>query len=455
MPATRSERRHDVRVTIIGTGYVGLVSGVCLAAKGHEVTCVDRDLGRIGHIAHGEVPFHEPGLQEALAGQVGHRFEVSGNLEAAIATSDLVMIAVGTPSRNGAIDLTDVVTAAEQIGAALPRDRFVTVVVKSTVIPGTTDGPVRDALERSGIGGAGTAFGLGMNPEFLTEGRAVDDFMHPDRIVLGADDPRSMAVLRELYQGFPGVPVLEYGTRTAEMTKYASNALLATAISFANELANLAEAVGGIDLEDVMSGVEASRYLTVMDPTRTSTPELASFLRAGCGFGGSCLPKDVEALIAAGAEHGEEMSLLRAVLQVNEQRAERMMRHLRRHVVHLSGARVAVLGLAFKPDTGDIRESPAIPLIRRLHAEGADVVAHDPAVRKTALVGLDVDDLEVTDDLAQAIDGAEAILLVTAWNEYRQLASLLDGRGTVPVVVDGRRLIDRGEVARYAGIGLA
>ncbi len=440
-----------MRVAIIGTGYVGLVTGVCLSRIGHDVVCVDRAQSRVDSIARGVSPIHEPGLDEELVTQLARGMRVTTDLERAVADSDVTMIAVGTPSRDGAIDLGDVLEAANQIGAALP-ERYATVVVKSTVIPGTTDGPVRDALEAASGQRAGTDFGLGMNPEFLTEGRAIEDFMHPDRIVIGADDDRSRTVLRELYAAFERVSMLECSTRTAEMTKYASNALLATAISFSNELANLAEAIGGIDLEDVMEGVHASRYLTVLDPTASTRPELVSFLRAGCGFGGSCLPKDVSALVAAGEALDQPMPLLRSVLDVNALRSERMLRLLERHVPELTGARLAVLGLAFKPDTGDIRESPAIPLVRRLLERGASVVAHDPTVTKDSLAGLGLEALDVTSDLEGALDGAAAVLLVTSWSDYRALPSLLAGPDAPPLI-DGRRFVRPDEVAQYAGIG--
>jgi UDPglucose 6-dehydrogenase/GDP-mannose 6-dehydrogenase len=444
-----------VRVAVIGTGYVGLVSGVCLAAVGHDVVCVERDAARVARIARGEVPIHEPGLDAMLAEQLGSRFSVTDALPTAVAGAEVTLIAVGTPSRDGAIDLADVAEAARQVGASLPAEGYPTVVVKSTVIPSTTAEVVRPALEEASGRQAGVGFGLGVNPEFLTEGRAVADFMEPDRIVIGADDDRSMEVLRRLYAPFADVPVLEYGTRGAELTKYASNALLATAISFSNELANFAEAIGGgIDIAQVMRGVHASRYLT---PVGSDGPpaELSSFLMAGCGFGGSCLPKDVAALVAAGGERGEEMPLLRAVLGVNDGRAERMIRHLRAFLPDLRGARVGVLGLAFKPDTGDVRESPAVPLIERLLAEGAAVVAHDPVVTRSAF-GTELDGVEFSAVLEDVVASADALVLVTSWDEYRRVPELLALRSDgAPPLIDGRRLIDPSGVDRYAGIGRA
>lgn len=445
-----------MRVTIIGSGYVGLVTGVCFADVGHEVSCVERDPGRVSTITAGEAPIHEAGLEDLLRKHIGRRFHATTDLAAAVASGDVIMIAVGTPSRDGRIDLADVKDAARQIGASLAVDRFPVVVVKSTVIPGTTDTVVREALEETSGRRAGVDFGLAVNPEFLTEGRAVADFMAPDRIVIGADDPRSAGVLRALYEPFADADVVEVNTRTAELIKYASNALLATAISFSNELANLAESIGGIDLVDVMRGVHRSRYLTSRngDGNGAATAELADFLLAGGGFGGSCLPKDVSALVASGIDHGEQMPLLSAVLEVNHARGDRIIRMLLEELSTLRGRRIAVLGLAFKPDTGDVRESPALTLIERLVAEGAIVHAHDPVVRDADVPGLVRAGIGVESDMAAAVDGVEAVVVMTAWDEYRRLPALLTAAPTQPLVVDGRRTIPADSVARYRGIGL-
>lgn len=444
-----------MRVAVVGTGYVGLVTGACLADKGHEVVCLDVDEKRVRAVNEARAPIYEAGLDALLERTVGTTLRASTELVPEVREADLSLIAVGTPFDGREIDLSYVREAAQQIGAALAqRDAYHVVVVKSTVVPGTTDTFVRGIVEESSGKRAGDGFGLGMNPEFLTEGQAVADFMNPDRLVLGGIDERTVDVLEELYAGFPDVPRIRTTPRTAEMIKYASNALLATAISFANELANLCTALGGVDVADVMRGLHAGQYLT---PVATGpgpiTAPLASFLEAGCGFGGSCLPKDVSALVAHGERAGVDMPLLRAVLATNAGRAAVLLRHLRRQLPELRGARVTVLGLAFKPDTDDVRESPAIPVIEALLAEGAAVTVHDPAALG-ALERLFGGRVSGAAQLEDAIENADAIVIVTRWREYERLPALLAGLENPPPVVDGRRMLDKTSVPRYDGIGL-
>lgn len=279
-----------MRVAIIGTGYVGLVTGVCLANLGHDITCVDLDSAKAARINAGEPPIHEARLPKLLgAALAARRFRASTDLAAAVQGSDLTLIAVGTPFADGAIDLRFIEQAARDIGRALRSVKdYHVVVVRSTVIPGTTDGLVRRALEGESGKTAGTDFGLGMNPEFLSEGEAIADFESQDRIVIGGIDQRSCAAIDALYAGLEGVPRVWANPATAEMIKYASNALLATAISFTNEMAAVAAALGDIDIVPVMHGVHLSRYLTRLEPGRAPwTAPLADFLMAGCGYGGS------------------------------------------------------------------------------------------------------------------------------------------------------------------------
>jgi UDPglucose 6-dehydrogenase/GDP-mannose 6-dehydrogenase len=445
-----------MKVAIIGTGYVGLVTGACLAEKGHDVVCVDVDPAKISLIQRGAPPIYEPGLEPLLRRNVGRRLQATTDLRAAVRGSELSLIAVGTPFDGSQIDLSAVQEAARQIGEVL-RDThgYHTVVVKSTVVPGTTEGCVVPVLEQASGKRAGSDFGVGMNPEFLTEGQAVEDFMTPDRIVLGAIDARSLAALEALYVGFVGVPRLRTNPRTAEMIKYAANALLATMISFANEIGNLGAALGGIDVVDVMQGVHLGKYVTatLADGTRVA-PAMTDFLAAGCGFGGSCLPKDVKALIAHGAKAGQPMRMLEAVMDVNLRQPGQILSRLKKHYPSLQGLRVAVLGLAFRPQTSDTRESPAIPVIEALLAEGARVQAYDPAANDEARRLFRNGQVRLCDDLAGAVRDVEAVVLVTSWQEFRQLADLVRGLPSPPLVVDGRRLLDKVSVPRYEGIGL-
>lgn len=441
-----------MRLAIVGTGYVGLVSGACLADVGHDVTCVDVDPDKVEMINRGRPTIHEPGLLELLATNVGSRLRATTDLGQAVRNSEITFIAVGTPARNGRIDLAYVEAAASEIGCILAdMPGFHTVVVKSTVIPGTTDGVVRSAVERASGRRAGSDFGLGMNPEFLTEGSAVRDFANPDRIVIGGIDERSQRKIAGLYASFEAPKILCNNT-TAEFIKYGSNAVLATAISFANELSRLCRAVGNVDVADVMRGVHASSYLTA--PQAGGEPVvagLASFFEAGCGFGGSCLPKDVTALVGQGQDLGVALPLLSAVLDVNRGQPDEMLRLLEAHLPRLQGIEVAVLGIAFKPDTDDVRESPAFPVIDRLRDLGANVVAYDPVARPVGHPGLR--DVRLAESLEDAVGSAEAVLLVTRWPEFGDLADVLDRLGRAPLVVDGRRVLDPARFTRYEGIG--
>jgi UDPglucose 6-dehydrogenase len=443
-----------MRVAVVGAGYVGLVTAAGLAELGHTVTCIDVDEHKVSALNRGDPPIFEQGLRPLLQRNLGTRLAATTDLAGAVQTSDVTLICVGTPSRSdGSIDLSFVQRAAEQIGSALAATSgFHAVVVKSTVVPGTADQVVRPACERSAGKRAGVDFGVGVNPEFLTEGQAVDDFMRPDRIVIGGDT-RTVAALRALYAGFDGVPIVETSASTAEMIKYASNAMLATAISFANEIANLASAIGGIDVVEVMRGVHLSRYLTTQQGGGASvTAALSAFYAAGCGYGGSCLPKDVAALVAKGREAGSPARLLEAVAGINDRRPGKITDLLRRELGTLQGHRITVLGLAFKPDTDDVRYSPAFPVLRMLTEAGAEVTVHDPVVGPEVLHG--IGDVAYVADLADAVKHADAIVIITRWDEYLRLPELIARLDPPPLVVDGRRMLGKTSVPRYAGIGL-
>lgn len=445
-----------MKVSIIGTGYVGLVSGVCLAEKGHDVVCVDSDQHKVDSIRKGIPPIFERGLEPLLRKHIGGRLQVTTDLRKAVLDSELSLIAVGTPFSGVEIDLRFIKEVSRQIGEAMRhKTAYHVVVVKSTVVPGTTDSVVLPILELASGKRAGQDFGIGMNPEFLTEGESVHNFMHPDRIVLGGIDERTISSLDDLYIGFDHVDKLRTNCKTAEMIKYTSNALLATLISFSNEIANLGSALGGIDSEDVMLGVHLSNYLSLMLPDGTRKgPAILSFLAAGCGFGGSCLPKDVKALVAHGHKLGLPMSLLDAVIQVNERQPERVLGLLKKHYHSLRGVRVSILGLSFRPDTNDMRESPAIPILRCLSEQGAQLKAYDPAAGEEARRLFAGDSVYVCDDLATAVSDAQAVILVTRWDEFRKVPELLRRQSPPPVFIDGRRMLDKGDFVMYEGIGL-
>ena len=444
-----------MRISVIGTGYVGLVSGACFAEIGHDCTCVDIDAAKVERINRGEPPIHENGLEPLLKRHVGRRLRASTDLPSAVRDSEITFIAVGTPFDGQRIDLRYVREAARQIGAAL-RDKkeYHVVVVKSTVVPGTTDEVVLPELESASGKQAGKHFGVGMNPEFLTEGVAVDDFMRPDRIVLGGIDERTVSAQRRVYATFTQTPVLATNNKTAEMIKYVSNSVLATMISFSNEIANLCSGLGGVDVAEVMQGVHLARYFTTTleDGRRVKAP-ISSFLWAGCGYGGSCLPKDTKALSAHGAAHDAPMPLLDAVIQTNQAQPARMISLLEKHFASLRGLRVAMLGLAFKEDTDDMRESPAIPIARILVERGAHVVAYDPIAGNAARAVLPAG-VQYAATLNQALAEADAALLVTRWPEFGRLPELLANRVDPPLLIDGRRMIEPHSVPKYDGIGV-
>jgi UDPglucose 6-dehydrogenase len=445
-----------MRVSVIGTGYVGLVSGVCLAEKGHDVVCVDSDQRKVDSIRKGIPPIFERGLEPLLRKHIGGKLQATTDLRQAVLDSELSLIAVGTPFSGTEIDLRFIKEVSRQIGEALrDKNSYHVVVVKSTVVPGTTDSVVLPIIEEASSKRASADFGVGMNPEFLTEGEAVNDFLHPDRIVLGGIDERTVSTLDGLYDGFESVDKLRTNCKTAEMIKYASNALLATMISFSNEIANLGSTLGGIDSVDVMRGVHLSNYLslTLPDGTRKG-PAILSFLAAGCGFGGSCLPKDVKALVAQGRKAGLPMNLLDAVVQINEHQPERVLGLLKRHYPSLEGVRVTVLGLSFRPDTNDMRESPAIPILRALAKQGARLKAYDPAAAEEARHLFNGDSVHICDDLAGAVADAQAVILVTRWDEFKKVPELLRKQQQPPVFIDGRRMLDKRDFASYEGIGL-
>jgi len=445
-----------MQVTILGAGYVGLVTGVCLAAKGHTVKCVDVVPDRVDAINRGCAPFHEPGLDELIAECIAAgRFKATLNLSEAMEGSQISIIAVPTPTVDGVIDLKSVTTAAASIGEQIKnRKDYHVVVVKSTVVPGTTDGVVLETLEKHSGKKVGE-FGLAMNPEFLREGSAVSDFVNPDRIVIGHADERAGDVLMELY-AWADCPKLKAKLKNAEFIKYASNSLLATLISFSNELAALCEATPDADIETVMDGLHLDHRLAPLVNGKRVVPEILTYLRAGSGFGGSCLPKDVKSLTAFGKAKSVKMPLLNAVLEVNDRRFEQVIQMAEQGLGSLENANVAVLGLAFKPGTDDLRDSPAVRLIERLLTKTKNVKAYDQLVAQRVESILD-GKVELCGTAEAALKDVDVAIIATAcpefktWNWEKLCASMRK-----PLIVDGRnalRTITLPTKADYRPIG--
>ncbi len=430
-----------MRVAIIGGGPVGLVSAAVLAGVGHDVRVVDIDPVRTDKISRGVPPFHEPGLPELLRTVVD-----SGKLTAtrvaaeAVVGAEVVLICVGTPPTGHGADLTALRAASAEVGKALHgADGYRVIAVKSTVPPGTTTSIVEPILrEHSGLDANG--LGIGMNPEFLREGVAVDDMRTPDRVVLGVGDERAGAKLAEMYAPFDCHVVFTTPTG-AEMAKYASNALLSTLVSFSNEIAAMCESVDDADAVAVLRAVHADRRFKLNAARPDAPASIVSYLLPGLGYGGSCFPKDTEALAAWARARGVESPVLDAVRSVNAQRPEKVLDLLKSRL-QLAGARVAVLGLAFKPETDDLRESRSLDLARLLHAAGAEVRACDPVAAAEGaerLAGV----ATVTSDPESALDGADAAVLATAWPSLVSLdPAKVRELMRRPLVLDARRALD-------------
>ncbi|GAB6266407.1 MAG: UDP-glucose/GDP-mannose dehydrogenase family protein [Methanothrix sp.] len=413
-----------MKISVIGGGYVGLVSAVCFAQLGHTVGLIEIDIDRASSISRGSPQIYEKGLEALLSKHLEKSLHVSTAYDA-IPDTEIFFICVGTPEGdNGHPDLSMIQSACQSLGRSLiDMDSYHVVVVKSTVPPGTTEGlVVPTVLEHSQR--AGDEIGFCMNPEFLREGRAVEDFMHPDRIVIGSNDSRAGDWAESAYRGIEA-PIVRTGIKSAEMIKYASNAFLATKISFANEIGNLCKRLG-IDVYEVMEGVGMDHRIS------------PHFLDAGAGFGGSCFPKDLSALIHLAEGMNEEPLILRSVQNVNERQSARMLELLQKKIGSLEGKRIAVLGLAFKNDTDDVRQSRSIPVILELEEMGARIAAYDPQANDN--MKKLIPDIEYCSRVTDALEDADACIVMTEWPEFRLLDEEFDLMKN-RVIIEGRRIL--------------
>ncbi len=438
-----------MKITVIGSGYVGLVSGACLAELGNNVLCVDVDARKIGILQQGGVPIYEPGLKELIGANVASgRLRFTTDVAESVAHGMVQMIAVGTPSgEDGSADLQYVIAAARAIGRAMTE--YKVIVDKSTVPVGTADKvrqAVQEELDRRGVK---IEFSVVSNPEFLKEGAAIDDFNRPDRIVVGAEDERAIKVMRDMYAPFQRNHdrLMVMDIKSAELTKYAANAMLATRISFMNELANLAEKVGA-DIEHVRKGIGSDQRIGY------------HFLYSGCGYGGSCFPKDIRALQRTGEEYGLPLKILQAVEDVNHAQKNVLLQKITaRFGNDLKGKHFALWGLAFKPKTDDMREAPSRVVMEGLWARGATVTAHDPAAMdETRHIYGERAGLRYADTPLDALAGADALIIVTEWKAFKSPDfEAVKSRLKQPVIFDGRNLFEpasvTGQGIEYHGIG--
>lgn len=406
-----------MKISIIGTGYVGSVTGVCFADMGHQIHFVDIDQTKLDAINSGKSPVFEPDLDDLL---VKNRTKITTTTDGseAVNQTDLTMICVGTPQKtDGSSDLRFINDAAHTIGKALARKKkYHTIVVKSTVLPGTMNNVVQPILEQESEKKATIDFGIGSNPEFLKEGSAVKDFFHTDRIVIGANDPKTKKTLEDLYKPLHA-PIFATDIKTAEMIKYVSNAFLATKISFSNEIGNLCK-VNELDSYEVFQGVGMDSRIN------------PHFFRSGIGFGGSCFPKDVHALISLAESQGIDTKILKAVLTTNDEQPQKLIALLKKHL-NIRGKKIGILGLSFKPDTDDIRESRAIPVVQALIEEGAQVIAYDPmAMQGFKKIFPQISFAKSSKEVLET----DALMIITEWKEFLNLDY------TGKIVIDGRKV---------------
>ncbi len=431
-----------MKLTVIGTGYVGLVTGTCFADSGNDVVCMDIDRKKIESLKKGIIPIYEPGLKELIQkNQKEHRLKFTTDMESAVRESGIIFIAVGTPpDHNGATDLGAIKAVARDIGRFMNEHKI--VVTKSTVPVGTSE-----AIQKIISKETRTPFDIASNPEFLKEGAAIEDFMKPDRVVIGVNNESTGAVLKSLYEPFTrtGNPIIVTDVRSSEMIKYAANAMLATKISFINEIANLCT-ITGANIDDVRKGIGYDNRIGHL------------FLFPGVGYGGSCFPKDVKSVIHVGRQHGYSMELLSAVDRVNDHQKALMPQVIRKHFGgNLKGRRLALWGLAFKPKTDDIREAPSLVIIPALLKAGASVTVHDPEAMKN-IKNVYGSKIQYAKDMYAALKNADGLVLVTEWNEYRKpdfdrMLKVMKGN----VIFDGRNIFDRQQLLdsgfEYYGIG--
>ena len=430
-----------MKIAVVGSGYVGLVAGACLAENGNDVICVDREPAKIRMLQRGRIPIYEPGLEEMVRrNRAEKRLTFTTALAQGVRSSQIIFVAVGTPTgEDGSADLQHVLGVAKDVARAM--NGYKVIVNKSTVPVGTAV-RVREIVRRETT----HPFSVVSNPEFLKQGAAIDDFMKPDRVVIGAEDPRAADLMRELYAPFTrtGAPIMMMDCASAELSKYAANAMLATRISFMNEVSNVCEVVGA-NVDQVRHAIAADKRIG------------SSFLFPGVGYGGSCFPKDVKAMLRFAADQNYDFEILKSVETVNDQQKLRLLMKLRKHFGSLKGKRIAVWGLAFKPKTDDMREAPAVPLINGLLKEGASIHAYDPEAIKVAK-GIFGSKVSFAENGYAALTGADCLVIVTEWNEFREpnynrMKKLMRS----PVIFDGRNIYNpdtiRGQGFTYFSMG--
>lgn len=443
-----------MKVSIIGSGYVGLVTAACFSDIGHIVTCVDKNKTIVDQLKSSRVHFYEKGLSKMIKKNVKSKnLEFSSSLKSSYFNSDIIMIAVGTPFKENSIDLSYIKSCAKEVALLLKHDKkFRVICVKSTVVPGTTLDFIKKIIEKNSGKKFKKDFGLASNPEFLAEGTAVKDFQNPDRVVIGIEDIKSKEKMAKLYLKYGNTDKIFTNINTAEFIKYVSNFYLAMNISFSNEISNLTNAISNVDVLDVLKGLHLDKRLSPIIKNKRLSPGLMNFIHPGVGFGGSCFPKDLKALYSFSKKNKLKSKLLKSVIDINDKQFLEIFSIAKKRIKTFKNKKILVLGLSFKPQTSDVRESPSIKIIKKLISLGARVCAHDPKAINEFKKVYTNKNLSFEKNLEKAINFSNIVFLLTSWPEYQEFLEMNSKKNTI--LFDGRRFIQKNLLKNYYGIGL-
>ena len=435
-------------------GYVGLVTGICFCDYGHKVICIEKDKKKIEDLNNGKEIIYEPGLKKLIKKHVNKNFFASNNINDAIQKTDITFIAVGTPFEKNKFSVKFLKSAAKDIGLALRnKKKFHVIVVKSTVIPGTTDNLIKKEIEKFSKKKVGKHFGLSMNPEFLREGEAINDFINSDRIVVGADTAKTKNIVKKIYSKFKNVPILFTNNKTAELIKYTSNSLLANLISFSNEISNIGDKIADINFNEVLKGVSLDRRISIKVGKKIFFPGIVSYMEPGCGFGGSCFPKDVKALSSLAKTVKSDNNILKNIIKTNEKQIIKLSQIVLKNIKKKKN-KILILGSAFKPGTDDIRESPSIKLIEQLlKYKNIDIEVFDPIALENTMKKFK-NRINYGSKLLSSIMGKDIIIVMTKWSIFSNLELKLK-KNHNPIVIDPRRFLNPKKFKKYIAFGIS
>lgn len=443
-----------MKISIIGLGYVGLVTGICFCEYGHKVICVEKNKKKISDLNKKKEIIFEPGLKNLLQKHLNKNFLVSNNLKRAILNTDISFITVGTPFKNGKFNTSYLKSVSKDIGLSLKyKKKYHVIVIKSTVLPGTTDKLIKNYIEKYSGKKLGKNFGLSMNPEFLREGEAINDFIKSDRIVIGSDAKKTQLLVKKVYKKFKNTPILMTNNKTAELIKYTSNSLLANLISFSNEISNIGDKIGDINFDQVLKGVSLDRRITTKINKKLVIPGLVSYLEPGCGFGGSCFPKDVKSLSYLASKLKSDNSILKSILKTNENQIDKLYKIILKNTPSFK-KNILILGLAFKPNTDDIRESPSIKLIKKLLKNNKNMIeVYDPVALKNTKK-IFKNRLIYSNNLRKSVNNKDVIIVMTKWKVLKNLNNILQKKSN-PLIIDPRRFLNPKKYKKYLAFGIS